>query len=151
MSPNNNLAQAPDILFQTQDDEIVHIASEEAGVVSSILTRGTMQFLKSVANLAVVLLFAGTSVAAIVGASKILGASLQAYLFRVETCQYKPVRAPLKPAQNELIEPEEQCAVDYNQAKRSIADGLGLLIASAPVALYLGRRTFSALKEGRSE
>jgi len=111
-----------------------------------------MNYLKSLFLLALVILFVGTSFSAIFGGGKVLTAIFKAYVFKVETCQYnykpRPIMAEEKPQIEE--EPEEKCKIDYNDAKKDIAEGLAMVIVTTPIALLLFRKVKDYLRESKA-
>lgn len=105
-----------------------------------------MHWLKFIFITALVIIFIGTSFIAIFGAGKVLTALFKTYMFKVETCEYKPARAVLLESNKQKFEePERECKVDYNRAKEDIAEGLAMFIISAPIAFILFRKTKNLL------
>ena len=105
-----------------------------------------MQWLKFIFIFSLVVIFDGTSFIAIFGAGKVLTALFKAYVFKAETCEYKPVRAVKIPASEEGMpsqtfeEPERTCEIDYNRAKDDIAEGLAMFIISTPIAVIFFKK-----------
>lgn len=108
-----------------------------------------MQYLKLLFLLALVILFVGTSFSAIFGGGKVLTSVFKAYIFKVETCRYDYRVKPVPIERNSEItteDPEEECAIDYNDAKRDISEGLAMIIVTTPIALLLFRKIKEHLK-----
>jgi len=82
----------------------------------------------------------------IVSASRIISETTKTYILGVETCNYKPMARPLE-AREEFVEPEEECKIDYNNAKRVFAESIAMLIVALPVGILTYRRLFKIYKE----
>lgn len=111
-----------------------------------------MTYLRFLFLLALVVLFVGTSFSAIFGGGKLLTAVFKAYVFKVETCRYDymPKSLPVVPAERQA--PTEQdykevCKIDYNDAKRDVAEGLAMMIIASPIAFLLFRKIKEYLRE----
>lgn len=87
---------------------------------------------KLIFTAAIAIVFVVSTFVALIGAGQMLNAVLRTYVLQVEDCQYRPVARPLDGEVTE--EPEEECKIDYNQAKGNIANGLGMFILAAPLA-----------------
>ncbi|MBI2628187.1 MAG: hypothetical protein HYW71_01980 [Candidatus Niyogibacteria bacterium] len=117
-----------------------------------------MAYLRFLFLLALVVLFVGTSFSAIFGGGKLLTAVFKAYVLKVETCRYDYISKPLpvaeRPAPAELAPAgqevnKEVCKIDYNDAKRDIAEGLAMMIIAAPIAFLLFRKIKEYLRENQ--
>jgi len=86
---------------------------------------------------AILIILVGSTFMALFGGGRVLDSVLKTYVLKVETCQYKSVP---RVAEVEFVEPEQECFIDYNQAKGDIAGGLALLIVSLPVAGFTFRQ-----------
>lgn len=99
-----------------------------------------MHWLKFIFIVALVIIFVGTSFIAIFGAGKVLTALFKAFVFKVETCEYKPVRTEKTLPIPGFEAPEQTCKIDYNRAKEDIAEGLAMFIVSIPISLALFKK-----------
>ncbi len=106
-----------------------------------------MKWLKLTFIIALAIIFIGTSFVAIFGAGKVLGQVFKVYIFKYETCEYKPL--PVRSAEEPQPEQasEKECYVDYNRAKRDISDGLAMLIIAFPIAYFSQRALRRLIKE----
>src|SRR3989338_5885823 len=100
-----------------------------------------MHWLKFIFIAALIIIFIGTSFIAIFGAGKVLTALFKAYVFKAETCEYKPVRAEKTLPIPGFEASDQTCKIDYNRAKEDIAEGLAMFLISTPIALILFRKT----------
>jgi len=92
--------------------------------------------------LAIVVLFVGLSFTAIFNLGKVVNQVLQVYVFQVERCEYVYQPAPEKGV---MERPDEKCVVDYNYAKREVAEGLAYFLIASPLAYLFGRKVYSEL------
>ncbi len=112
-----------------------------------------MTYLRFLFLLALVVLFVGTSFSAIFGGGKMLTAVFKAYVFKVETCRYDylPKSLPVVPIERQAPASQEDykevCKIDYNDAKRDVAEGLAMMIITAPIAFLLFRKIKEYLRE----
>lgn len=113
-----------------------------------------MTYLRFLFLLALVVLFVGTSFSAIFGGGKLLTAVFKAYVFKVETCRYDYMSKPLpaaepveRPAPANQVDYKEVCKIDYNDAKRDVAEGLAMMIIASPIAFLLFRKIKEYLRE----
>lgn len=106
-----------------------------------------MKRLKLIFIIALAIIFIGTAFTAIFGAGRVLGQVFKVYVFKYETCEYKPIpiRLDNEPKPGEVS--ERECYVDYNRAKRDISEGLALLIITLPIAYFSQRALRRAIKE----
>ena len=96
---------------------------------------------KLVFTIAIAVVFVVSTFVALFGAGQIVNATLRAYVFGVEEswCDRPVIGADGR----EQVGPQD-CGIDYNNAKGNIADGLGMFILAAPLALvsfWTTRRT----------
>lgn len=106
-----------------------------------------MKWLKLTFIVALAIIFVGTSFVAIFGAGRILGQVFKTYIFKYETCEYRPLQArSIEELQQEQAS-EKECYVDYNRAKRDISDGLAMLIIAFPIAWLSQRALRRSIKE----
>ncbi|MEX0916540.1 MAG: hypothetical protein WDZ44_00320 [Candidatus Spechtbacterales bacterium] len=101
---------------------------------------------KLVFTVAIAVVFVVSTFVALFGAGSMLNATLRTYVFKVEECTYKPIARPIE-SEGIMEEPQEECKVDYNRAKGNIADGLGMFILAAPLALVSFWTTRRTVKE----
>src|SRR3989344_5454461 len=99
------------------------------------------KIVKIVLLVTIAVLFLITSIMSIVSASRIISETTKTYILGVETCNYKPMARPLE-AREEFVEPEEECKIDYNNAKRVFAESIAMLIVALPVGILTYRRLF---------
>ena len=104
------------------------------------------KIVKIVLLVTIAVLFLITSIMSIVSASRIISETTKTYILGVETCNYKPMARPLE-AREEFVEPEEECKIDYNNAKRVFAESIAMLIVALPVGILTYRRLFKIYKE----
>ena len=106
-----------------------------------------MKWLKLIFIIALAIIFIGTAFTAIFGAGRVLGQVFKVYIFKYETCEYKPIpiRSDNEPKPGEVS--EKECYVDYNRAKKDISEGLALLIIAFPIAYFSQRALRRAIKE----
>ena len=88
-----------------------------------------MDKIKFLVVAAVAIVFVITTITAMFGGGRVLDSVLKTYVFRVETCTYKPAPRVL-----EAVEPEQECGVDYNRTRSDLAGGLAMLLVSLPIA-----------------
>lgn len=89
-------------------------------------------------SLAIILVVSALS--ALFGAGRIVEATLETYILKVENCRYDKPRIIASPEGSELLPPqeyEEICSVDYNRAKRDIARGVAQFLVATPVAWFM--------------
>src|SRR3989338_3964854 len=107
-----------------------------------------MSWQKVILSAALAIVFVVSALVALFNAGTIVKAVLETYILKVENCRYdyKPV-----PIDKELIaeEPEETCFVDYNSAKRDIANGVGMFVVFAPIAWFMFGQTRKMLSENK--
>lgn len=98
-----------------------------------------MKWLKLIFIIALAIIFIGTAFTAIFGAGRTLGQVFRVYVFKYETCDYKPLpaRSAEEPQQEQTL--EKECYVDYNRAKGSISDGLAMFLIAFPIA-YISQK-----------
>lgn len=82
----------------------------------------------------------------IVSASRIISETTKTYILDVKTCNYKPAARPLE-ANEEFVQPEEECKIDYNNAKRVFAESIAILIISLPISILTYKRLFKIYRE----
>jgi len=102
---------------------------------------------KLVFTIAIAIVFVVSTFVALFGAGSMLNATLRTYVFKVEECIYRPVAAPIESEKTVVEEPQEECKVNSNNAKGNIADGLGMFILAAPLALVSFWQTRRTVKE----
>ena len=102
-----------------------------------------MKNIKTIFIIALAIIFVGTTFTAIFGGSKALGQIFKAYIFKYQQCEYKANPIPIVKDPNSMpIDQviEKDCTIDYNQAKKDIAEGTALLIVTIPI-IYFSQRT----------
>lgn len=109
-----------------------------------------MKWLRLTFIVSLAILFVGSSFIVIFGGGKLLGQVFKTYAFKYETCEYKPrpvyIQEPPTEAQEQELS-EKECFVDYNQAKKDIAEGLAMLVVSLPVTYLTQRQLRKEIKE----
>jgi hypothetical protein len=110
-----------------------------------------MKNLKLILIIALAVIFVGITFTAIFGGGKMLGQIFKAYIFKYEQCDYKAMplpiaREPESISIDQVI--EKECYIDYNQAKKDIAEGLALLIITIPV-IYLSQKGLKQAIKGK--
>lgn len=105
-----------------------------------------MNWLRFIFIIALLVIFVVTAIAAIFGAGKVLTAIFRAYVFKVETCEYRPPKfvrqiTETKEFQEVPQEPERECKIDYNRSKEDISNGLAMFLVAAPLAVIFFRKT----------
>lgn len=105
-----------------------------------------MNWLRFVFITALLVIFVVSTIAALFGAGKVLNALFRAYVFKVETCEYRPPKlisriSETKEIQEVPQEPERECKIDYNRSKEDISDGLAMFIIAAPLSLLFFTKT----------
>ncbi|OGZ58894.1 MAG: hypothetical protein A2728_00560 [Candidatus Spechtbacteria bacterium RIFCSPHIGHO2_01_FULL_38_11] len=94
-----------------------------------------------------IMLVVGT-LTAVFGAGRVLKAVLETYVFDVENCRYDyKTPRPLEVDKDVVAEPEEVCEIDYNSAKREIANGIGMFVIFAPLAWFMFKQTRKMMNE----
>ncbi len=94
--------------------------------------------------MALLVIFVVSTIAALFGAGKMLTAIFRAYVFKVETCDFKPMKYASIPAEKavpQFEEPQKECKVDFNRAKEDVSNGLAMFIIAAPLAAIFFFRT----------
>ncbi len=104
-----------------------------------------MKWLKLVFIASLAIIFIGTSFIAIIGAGQVIGQVFKVYVFKYETCEYKYPSA-VEPNQDRKLT-EKECYVDYNSAKRQIAQNLAMFIVAFPIVYFSQRALRRAIKE----
>ena len=102
---------------------------------------------KLVFTIAIAIVFVVSTFVALFGAGSMLNATLRTYVFKVEECMYRPMVASVESEKTIAEDPQQECKVDYNNAKGNIADGLGMFILAAPLALVSFWQTRRTVKE----
>ena len=100
--------------------------------------------------IALAIIFVGTTFTAIFGAGKALGQIFKAYIFKYQECDYKATPIPItRDPESIPIDQviEKECYIDYNRAKKDIAEGVALLIITVPIIYFSQRVLRSAIKE----
>lgn len=108
-----------------------------------------MNWFKIIFAVALSIILVVSTLTTLFGAGRIVNAVLETYVFKVENCRYDYARVPV-PEKGDLGEQKEICEIDYNQAKRSIADGIGMVFVAAPLAWFMFQHTRKMMKETRS-
>ncbi|HUT96212.1 MAG TPA: hypothetical protein VMW82_01420 [Candidatus Paceibacterota bacterium] len=111
-----------------------------------------MKNFKIIFIIALAIIFVVTAFTAIFNAGRILGQVFKVYVFKYQDCEYKVI--PIEVAPNAI--PKEQpsireCSIDYNGAKREIAEGLALLIVSIPIAYISQSSLRKNIKEAKNK
>lgn len=104
------------------------------------------KIVKTVLLVTIAVLFIITSIMSIVSASRIISETTKTYILGVETCNYKPIARPLE-TNEDFVEPEEECKIDYNNAKRVFAESIAMLIVALPIAILTYRKLFKIYRE----
>ncbi|MDX1535152.1 MAG: hypothetical protein R3346_00065 [Candidatus Spechtbacterales bacterium] len=108
-----------------------------------------MNWFKFLFAAALSIIFVVSTLTALFGAGRVVNAVLETYVLEVENCRYKAAPRPIETEEpierNE--EPEETCSIDYNQAKRNIANGTGMFLVAAPLAWFMYGRTRKMIGE----
>ena len=104
------------------------------------------KIVKTVLLVTIAVLFLVSAIISLVSASRLISETTKTYLLGVESCTYKPVARVLEPTENYIPEKEE-CKVDFNNARRVLADTIAMLIVSLPVAVFTYRRLFKIYRE----
>ncbi len=108
-----------------------------------------MKWLKLIFIVALAIIFVGTAFTAVFGAGRVLGQVFKVYVFKYETCEYKPV--PVSRELSEELKPEQiserECYIDYNRAKKDISEGLALFIVAFPIAYFSQLALRKSIKE----
>ena len=104
------------------------------------------KIVKTVLLVTIAVLFLVTSIMSIVSASKMISETTKTYILDVETCNYKPLARPLE-AKEEYVEPEEECKIDYNNAKRVFAESIAMLVIALPISIFTYKRLFKIYRE----
>lgn len=104
------------------------------------------KIVKTVLLVTIAVLFIITSIMSIISASRIISEITETYILDVETCNYKPIARPPE-ANEEYVEPEEECKIDYNNAKRVFAESIAMLIVALPIAILTYRKLFKIYRE----
>lgn len=112
-----------------------------------------MNWLRFIFIIALLVIFVVTAIASIFGAGKVLTAVFRSYVFKVETCEYRPPkiisRIPeTKEIQEVPAEPDRECKIDYNRSKEDISNGLAMFLVAAPLAVIFFRKTRKFIYEG---
>ena len=104
-----------------------------------------MNWLRFIFIAALLVIFVVSTITALFGAGEMLNALFRTYVFRVETCEYRPpkiiTRVPETKEIETVEEPERECKIDYNRSKEDISDGLAMFIIAAPLALVFFIKT----------
>lgn len=104
-----------------------------------------MNWLRFVFITALLVIFVVSTIVALFGAGKVLNALFRAYVFKVETCEYRAPKIarpiPADKTETQYEEPERICKIDFNRSKEDISDGLAMFIIAAPLALVFFRKT----------
>mgnify|MGYP001563458455 CR=1 FL=1 len=105
---------------------------------------------KTVLLVTIAVLFLITSVMSIVSASRMISETTKTYILNVETCTFKPVpeNTPRDIEGNlPRVLSEEECKIDYNNAKRVFAESIALLIIALPIAIFTYKKLFKIYRE----
>ncbi|PIR98507.1 MAG: hypothetical protein COT88_01635 [Candidatus Colwellbacteria bacterium CG10_big_fil_rev_8_21_14_0_10_41_28] len=106
-----------------------------------------MKIFKIVFSIAIAAIFVISTVTVIFSSGRMVNAGLETYVFKVDNCygpRYETV--PLGEGEDSKSV-DQQCEVDYNQAKRDVAGGLSYLLVAAPFAYLTFRKLEQLLKE----
>jgi len=107
-----------------------------------------MKNIKMIFVIALAIIFVGTTFTAIFGAGRALGQIFKAYIFKYQECEYKVIPLVREPgAMMEEQIPERECYIDYNRAKKDIAEGVALLIITIPIIYFSQRALRKTIKE----
>ncbi len=109
-------------------------------------TMDSSKIVKTVLLVTIAVLFLVTSIMSIISASRMISETAQTYILGVESCTYKPVARPLEAKEN-YVESEEECKIDYNNAKRVFAESIAMLIIALPISVFTYRRLFKIYRE----
>jgi len=109
-----------------------------------------MKHPKLIFIIALAIIFVGTTFTAIFGAGRALGQIFKVYIFKYQECEYKAFPIVKEPSgiPEEQI-PEKNCFIDYNRAKKDIAEGLALLIVTIPIIYFSQRTLRKTIKEAK--
>lgn len=111
-----------------------------------------MNWLRFIFIAALLVIFVVTTIVALFGAGKMLTAVFRAYVFKVESCEYRPPKI-IKPSSvsektQEIVEEQpRECKIDYNRAKEDISDGLAMFILAAPLAVIFFKKNRKLIYE----
>ena len=92
-------------------------------------------------TIAVAILFLVSTITVLFTTGSALGEVFKTYVFKVERCSFKEVPI-LEPEEPRKI-PEEECKLDYNNAKRVLSESLALLIISIPLSIFTYKKLMS--------
>jgi len=87
---------------------------------------------KLIFKIALALVFVISTGFGLFGAGQLFNTILKDIVLQVENCQY--VSTPID--RNNPVEPEKLCKRDFNDTKRSIADGLAGLVIGGGVSVF---------------
>lgn len=106
-----------------------------------------MNWFKFLFAAALAIILVVSTLTSLFGAGRVVNAVLETYVFQVENCRYKTVPRPVGDNTEDYEEPQETCEIDYNQAKRDIANGVGMFLVAAPLAWFMYGQTKKMIEE----
>lgn len=104
-----------------------------------------MKKLQNIITLAIAVVFVVALLVAMFSGGRSLSAVLKTYVLKYESCEYNYPKVQSREVV-EFVEPDEVCKVDYNGAKRDIAEGVSLFAFSFPVAFVAQRKLKELVK-----
>lgn len=112
-----------------------------------------MNWLRFIFIIALLIIFVVTAIASIFGVGRVLTAVFRSYVFKVETCEYRPPKivrpAPTDGKIQEIMEEQpRECKIDYNRSKEDISNGLAMFLVAAPLAVIFFKKTRKFIYEG---
>lgn len=107
-----------------------------------------MNWQKIILSTALAIVFVVSALTALFGAGRIVNATLETYVFKVENCRFDYSALPID-GKDVAQKSEEICSIDYNSAKRDIANGVGMFIVFAPIAWFMFGQTKKLLGENK--
>lgn len=112
-----------------------------------------MNWLRFIFIIALLVIFVVTAIASIFGAGRVLTAIFRSYVFKVETCEYRPPKIVRLAAPDQKIpeiaeEQPRECKIDYNRSKEDISNGLAMFLVAAPLAVLFFKKTRKFIYEG---
>lgn len=111
-----------------------------SNVICQLCERSELMWFKIIFAGALAIILVVSVLTALFGAGRIVQATLETYILKVESCRYDKPRAVVLEEVSEVVPPqeyEETCFVDYNRAKRDIAQGIAQLFVAGPVGWFM--------------
>lgn len=109
-----------------------------------------INWFKLVFAAALAVIFIVATLVALFATTRGANAVFRTYVFKVETCEFKAQPRPVNGDDGQAQEHRETCEIDYNGARRDIAEGLATLVVAAPLAwgsFVLTRRQAQGVKQ----